>query len=165
MATRCNCLEKHFVGRLDFRAGCGDTAMCPTEQKNLPRSTSRLTRQILNPSKPKRELRPAHLCSGLTSCPSPSFPADHRAAFHPLADRVPVHQPGLQLPRPLRQLQQRHLLPQPLQRVGGLGDRAARRGPPVPPARSARHPAQLHLQQLGRAHPQGEQDAAALQCV
>lgn len=46
MATWCNCLEKHFVGRLDV---CGDIVMCPTEQKNLPR----LTRQILSPSKPR----------------------------------------------------------------------------------------------------------------
>lgn len=105
-----------------------------------------------------------HLRSGLTRCPPLSRP-DRSAAVHPFAYRGPVQQPGVQLARPLRQLQQRHLLPQPLQRVGGLGDRAACRGPPLPPAASARHPAQLRLQRLGRAHPQGEQDPAPLQRV
>lgn len=105
----------------------------------------------------------AHLGSALTSCLL-SRP-DRSAAVHPFAYRGPVHQPGLQLARALWQLQQRHLLPQPLQRVGGLGDGAPCRGAPLPPTASARHPAQLHLQQLGRADPQGEQDPAPLQRV
>uniref|UniRef100_A0A672J9T2 Dedicator of cytokinesis 4b n=1 Tax=Salarias fasciatus TaxID=181472 RepID=A0A672J9T2_SALFA len=46
----------------------------------------------------------------------PPVPPRPPAALHPVAHRVPVHQPGLQLPRPVGQLQQRDLLPQPLQR-------------------------------------------------
>lgn len=94
-----------------------------------------------------------------------SLPLDHGAAFHTFTHRVPVHQPGLQLPCPLRQLQQRHLLPQSLQRVGSFGHRATCRWPPTPPAASTHHPAKLCLQQLRRAGPQREQDPAPLQCV
>lgn len=157
MTSRRDCFEKHFVGQLDFREGCGDIVTRPMEQKNSPHSICPPTRQVLQPPTPP----PPQWLYFMSFSLSP----DHSAAFHPFAYRVPVHQPGLQLPRPLRQLQQRHLLPQPLQRVGGLRDRAAWGGPPAPPAASTHHPAQLHFQQLGRAHPQGEQDPPTLQCV
>lgn len=95
----------------------------------------------------------------------PCPPTDRHATFHPFPHRVPVYQPGLQLARPVRQLQQRHLVSEPLQRVRSFGHRAARRRPPAPPAAAARAAAELHLQRLRRAHPPGEQDPTSLQRV
>lgn len=90
---------------------------------------------------------------------------DHSATVYPFAYWVPVYQPGLQFPRPLRQLQQRHLLPQPLQRLRGLGHRAACWRPPASPAGSPHHLAKLCVQQLRRTGPQRKQNPASLQRV
>lgn len=87
------------------------------------------------------------------------------AAVHAVAHRVPVCQLGVQLARPVRQLQQRHLVSEPLQRVGGFRHRAALAGPPAVPSSPAGPLPKLHLQRLGRADPQGEQDPSSLQRV
>lgn len=92
-----------------------------------------------------------------------SLPPDHSATFHPFSYRVPVYQPGLQLPRPVWQLQQRHLLPQPLQRFGSFGHRATCGRPPAPPTASPYYLAKLCLQQLRWTDPQRKQDPAPLQ--
>lgn len=92
-------------------------------------------------------------------------PLVHGAAVHAVAHRVPVCQLGVQLARPVRQLQQRHLLPEPLQRVGGFRHRAAVGRPPSVPPPPADSLAELHLQRFGRADPPGEQDPSPLQRV
>lgn len=65
MTTCRNCLEAHFVGQLDFREGCSDTATCPIEQKNLAHLICSLARLLQG--RRRHVLR--HLFSGLTSCP------------------------------------------------------------------------------------------------
>lgn len=78
MTSWCHYFEKHFVGQLDFREGCGDIVMCPTEQKNLAHSICAPARQLRG----RRRYILRHLCSGLTSCPS-LFPQTAVPPFTP----------------------------------------------------------------------------------
>lgn len=84
--------------------------------------------------------------------------AGPRAVLHALPGGVPLVRAALQLAGAVGQLQQRHLLAQPVQRIGNLGLRE-----PGERASGAHARVGVRLRRPRGARAQGQQDAPALQ--